>query len=509
MKIRTKLYFSAIVSIGLLITLSLSLFAFFIKVNEEIKRETLADEFTRSITDVLILAHEYATFQAPRIEHLLGSKIERIDEIINKSEGILPLEIIRNAVRSLGNAFSKLKEIYKERKQLLKQDASQEELDRTAYIEDALATIIYTESLKILAVASRISSEARENTAALQERGHLLVSIFALVLVVIIGISALWIARSITRPLMALEKSADTIGAGNLEKAVPILGRDELGSLAKTIEDMRLKRKRSEEELRKYRHQLEKLVEVRTSKLQAANKELEDFAYSVSHDLKAPLRAIIGFSEIISRRHRESLNEESRRYFDHILTAGNTMNRLIEDLLRYSRLGRRALKVRPVPLADVFSELYNLFQDRVKEAGGSLDIPDDPPTVRGDETLLSQIFTNLVDNGLAYGRPDVPPRVEINWHTEGDRVIVSVKDNGIGIPAEFQEKVFNIFQRLHSEAEKPGTGIGLALVRKAAAMLEGRVRLESAVGEGSTFYVDLPFSKEERNDDQASPYPLG
>ncbi len=267
--------------------------------------------------------------------------------------------------------------------------------------------------------------------------------------------------------------------------------------------------KRAERKLHRYRLHLEEMVDQRTAELQIANQDLEDFAYSVSHDLKAPLRAITGFSEIISRRHRDSLNEEGRRYFDHIVAGGDHMNRLIEDILRYSRLGRHAVQVRPVPLADVFSALADTFQDRLKEVGGRLEIPDDPPTVRADPTLLSQIFTNLVDNGLSYHRPDVAPRVEIRWRTEGDRVIVSVGDDGIGIPAEFQEKAFNIFQRLHSDTAIPGTGIGLAIVKKAAAMIGGRVRLESAEGEGCTFHVDLPLGKEEQDYDETSPDPTG
>jgi PAS domain S-box-containing protein len=253
--------------------------------------------------------------------------------------------------------------------------------------------------------------------------------------------------------------------------------------------------KQAEEELRQHRHRLEEMVEARTADLQIANKDLGDFAYSVSHDLKAPVRAIVGFSEIITDRHRDSLNEEAQRYFDHINKAGIQMGNLIEDLLRYSRLGRQAITIQSVSLANVFSDLDRTFQGRLEELNGRLVFPDDAPTVLGETTLLNQIFTNLIENALTYHQPDVAPQVEVRCQVEGDRVLVSVKDNGIGIAAEFHEKVFGIFQRLHNDEEIPGTGIGLALVRKAATMLGASVRLESVVGEGCTFHVDLPLNR--------------
>jgi light-regulated signal transduction histidine kinase (bacteriophytochrome) len=228
-----------------------------------------------------------------------------------------------------------------------------------------------------------------------------------------------------------------------------------------------------------------------TSELAERTQQLESFSYSVSHDLRAPLRAISGFAQILSKTQRHALDEQGRHLLANIVEASTQMGQLIDDLLAYSRVGRSAIHLVPVNLSDILRVVRRDLSFREQEVGARIEIAPDLPTVLGDPTLLSQIFTNLFDNAMTYCALDVRPDIVLDWRVDGEYTVLSVRDRGIGIEASQFGRIFEVFQRLHSQDEYPGTGVGLAVVAKAVQLQGGTVWVESIIGEGSVFHVRL------------------
>jgi signal transduction histidine kinase len=234
-----------------------------------------------------------------------------------------------------------------------------------------------------------------------------------------------------------------------------------------------------------------KVIE-RTAQLVAANQELEAFSYSVSHDLRAPLRAIRGFAEILRANWSASAGEDGRRCLEKIIAAGERMERLIEDLLLYARTGHAVERAVAVPLSPLLGQLTAEFGERIAAAGAQIEISKPLATPLGDPTLIGQILNNLVDNALTYRCLHGTPEIRISAKHVGRDVMIQVADNGIGIEPEYHQKIFQVFQRLHGNDEYPGTGLGLAIVAKAARLMKGDVGVESVPGQGSTFSVRMP-----------------
>ena len=231
-------------------------------------------------------------------------------------------------------------------------------------------------------------------------------------------------------------------------------------------------------------------LELRIAEREQTNAELEAFSYSVSHDLRAPLRAIEGFTDIVLTDFGEQLPQPAVEYLEQVVKASGRMNRLVQDLLNYSRLSRLEMQMAAVQVAAIVEDACSQVEEALRPY---ISINAAPGlSVRAHQATLTQIIWNLVSNGLKFYPEGETPRVEVTSKREGKDVVLIVHDEGIGIAAEHQERIFNVFERLHSADVYPGTGIGLAIVKRGITRMGGTVRLESAPGKGSTFYIALP-----------------
>jgi signal transduction histidine kinase len=234
-----------------------------------------------------------------------------------------------------------------------------------------------------------------------------------------------------------------------------------------------------------------RVSEERKLKLEVANSELEAFAYSVSHDLRAPLRAVEGMAVALKEDYGPALPKAGREYIQRIMAASERMDDLIHDLLEYSRVSRADADLSPVEVRDALNEARETLSEEITRTGAQLEIAPEFPRVIANKLLLTQIATNLIANGLKFVAPGTAPRVAVYSRSDG-QVRLVFQDNGIGIAAEHQQRIFQMFERLHPASEYPGTGLGLAIVQKAVSRMNGRLGLESEPGKGSCFWVELP-----------------
>jgi signal transduction histidine kinase len=305
----------------------------------------------------------------------------------------------------------------------------------------------------------------------------------------VVGFLAWRLALRISQPTERIAEAARAIGLGGSKGRLPVEGPGEIAEVAEQLNRTLDALTEREEQLRAMSVSLEQRVAERTADLERANAELESFSYSVSHDLRAPLRALNGYASILAAEEGGKLSPEGRAHLERIARNAVRMGELIDDLLQFSRVGRDELRRESVNL----SELARSLADELREAYPSARVTVGLlPVVSADAAMLRQVFANLIGNALKFSSKRSDPLVEVGMAEQGGQQAIYVRDNGEGFDMRYAGKLFGVFQRMHKESEFPGTGVGLAIVKRIVERHGGRVWAEAAPGAGATFYFTLP-----------------
>jgi signal transduction histidine kinase len=336
-----------------------------------------------------------------------------------------------------------------------------------------------------------------DGAAQAQRTGNSLVLllIVASVVVVVAGFLLAWLLRYlVTQPVIELAGEVRRVARGDYDHEITGGGPPELARLARDVNGMRDKIANDLAEVRAARKQVEEanlLLEQQTEELTRSNRDLEQFAYVASHDLQEPLRKVASFCQLLQRRYQGKLDDRADQYIAFAVDGAQRMQRLINDLLAFSRIGRLKTGFVDVDLNKVLADSAAQAEP-VREETGAEIIIGDMPTVKGEEPLLSALFSNLINNALKFRHADRPPVIRVAATRVGDEYEITCQDNGIGIAPEFADKVFVIFQRLHAKEAYPGTGIGLAIAKKIVEYHGGRIWIDPEYTDGTLFRLTLP-----------------
>jgi signal transduction histidine kinase len=354
-------------------------------------------------------------------------------------------------------------------------------LFRTA--SDAITTL--QRSLTVAADAARVQVASTGDTL-------LVLLVAAAVVVVLAGFAlAALLRRLVTQPVIDLATEVRRVAAGDYEHDLPAVGPPELRRLARDVDGMRKQIASDLATVKEARQQIEQQAE----ELTRSNRDLEQFAYVASHDLQEPLRKVASFCQLLQRRYAGQLDDRADQYIGFAVDGAQRMQRLINDLLAFSRIGRLTNGFTDVDLNNVVLDAAGQFDGAREQTGAEISFAD-LPVVRGEEPLLGALFANLIGNALKFRDPGRTPRILISAQRIGDEYEISVEDNGIGIAPEFADKVFVIFQRLHAKEAYPGTGIGLSIAKKIVEYHGGRIWIDKEHHEGTLFRFTLPVPVE-------------
>jgi signal transduction histidine kinase len=348
-------------------------------------------------------------------------------------------------------------------------EPDREDLERRSLANSRLAV----KHVEMVDDAGRLLLISQQRTLALQRNGERTILVVTILVTLLVGGMALHLAQTISRSLRRMTEGAHRLAAGDLGHRIELREKNELGMLAASMDGMAAR------------------LQSRTEELQTLNREMEAFNYSVSHDLRAPLRGIDGFSQALQEDYAERLDEAGRDYLQRVRQAAQRMGHLIDDLLRLSRISRQQINFRPVDLSAMAENV--VFELKQRDSRHQPEIAITPGlNARGDKDLLRIVLENLLGNAWKFTSQTPGARIEFGQESKEREQVFFVRDNGAGFDMAHADKLFTPFQRLHTVGEFPGTGIGISLAQRIVHRHGGRIWASGALQQGATFYFTLP-----------------
>ncbi len=497
MNISSRLHIVAILPVLLVVVIACTLLYSARAIHDAVKREQGALSLTRGIFELDVLAHEYISqpFHGTRAREQWKLRHQSLtlhftDLPVTDSSDRRDLKQVLILHSQLGDLFARLEAQHEETGLTADKKSMSEEM------KQRLIGQIQTRSQSLVALASHLAESADARKQGVLRTGGLLILASVVVTAALLVLISLLISRSITKPIHQLHMGTEMIGRGHFDHRVGTDRQDEIGQLSRAFDRMVANLKsvtasRDELDLEvAERKRAEETIRSKSEELERSNGGLEQFAYVASHDLQEPLRAVSGCLQLLEQRYKGKLDTGADQFISHAVDGALRMQVLIHGLLEYSRVGTGGEEFEEIDSEAVLNQAITNLQVAIEESGAV--ITHDPiPSMMADGVQLSQLFQNLIGNAIKF-HSDKPPEIHTGVEPKNGEWQFSVRDNGIGIESQYAERIFGVFQRLHTREEYSGTGIGLAICKKIVERHGGRMWLESELEHGSKFYFTIP-----------------
>jgi signal transduction histidine kinase len=485
MTIKTRLRLNTVISLGVVILILFSLIWSFNDVSRASRNLALVDNMQQVSFERIIVRDDYLLYREARARTQWNVKSETLRRLLASASEIFTgshdQALLKEAQRNFNATFTSFTMFMGRHK---KEEGSSQMGINFNETDSRLIGQVFLRAYALRDSIDRLYASAKTAMTTAQNRGLLLILASIIGGVFAIVINSAFIGRIVAKRTSALAEGVGIMGTGNLDYRIDVRGDDELSSLARSSNEMAAKLQSSYAALEK-----------ESANLKSANEELEAFSYSVSHDLRTPLRAINGFSRAVTEDYADRLDDEGKRLLDVISHNAKKMGQLIDDLLAFSRIGRLELKKQET---DMHALVNSVAQDLKQTASGRIiQIDIKPlPAAMGDPAMIRQIIVNLLSNAIKFSQPRDSIIIEIGSRPDELENVYYVKDHGVGFDMLYADKLFGVFQRLHGQEQFEGTGVGLALVQRIVHRHSGRLWAEGKVNEGATFYFTLPGMQE-------------